>query len=71
MNEEETQDLAMTTAAAAAVSDHSTLPYTSSSGERSRPHGSVRRSKSDTVSRAAPRSLRKVKGPKVRLQRKD
>eukprot|EP00971_Amphidinium_carterae_P343600 6483442-Amphidinium_carterae.1 len=66
MNLEETE-MAMTAAAAATMSDHSTIPYTSSSGERSKPRGSILRAKSDSASRVTTRSAKKVKGSEVRL----
>eukprot|EP00971_Amphidinium_carterae_P075696 1495618-Amphidinium_carterae.1 len=66
MNWDETET-ALTAAAAAAVSDHSTIPYTSSSGERSKTRGSILRAKSDGASRMTPRTGKKVKGSEVRL----
>eukprot|EP00971_Amphidinium_carterae_P263774 5233343-Amphidinium_carterae.1 len=71
MEQDEIGELAMTTSAAAAAvasdHEHSTVLYTSSSGERSRPRGSILRAKSDSASKITPRAARKVKGNEVRL----
>eukprot|EP00971_Amphidinium_carterae_P020921 412829-Amphidinium_carterae.1 len=71
MDQDETEELAMMTSAAAAAmasdQEHSTVMYTSSSGERSRQRGSTLRAKSDGASKVTPRASRKVKGNEVKL----